>query len=134
MSGILPIFVVSAAPTTATDFLFMVCASRGFEERQRDRVALPGETDAQGHVEDERFGRLRAIDDVRHHARTFGKRDDGDRIRLVAHVGAWAVVDDVGIKDGLAARGIAFDGAAAAARTEGARREVAAALAFLAAL
>src|SRR5690606_10315983 len=68
-SGMTPILVVSAAPTTATDPGFMMCVpstGRG-EKGQADGVALLRERDLQRHVELQRLGRLRAVHDVGHH-------------------------------------------------------------------
>src|SRR5690606_15708732 len=85
--GILPISVVSAAPTTATVFCFIVLPFRGTELRKADLLIRFLEGHFEGHVEDERFRRLRAIDDVRHHARAFGEGDDRDRMRHLTEVG-----------------------------------------------
>src|ERR1700749_1355138 len=81
-SGILPIWVVSAAPTTATDFGFMVLRPRRLEEGERDVVALLGEGDLHRHVELQGFGRLRAVDDVGHHGRALGQLHHGDGVGL----------------------------------------------------
>src|SRR3954453_20109128 len=88
--GMRPSSVVSAAPTIAIDFGFIVSAlptaqgtlfGRGRRDRQaraacrraeqgeRDLVVDLLEGDFERHVEDERLRRLRAIDDVGHHSR-----------------------------------------------------------------
>src|SRR4051794_18547962 len=81
MLGMTPSSVVPAAPTTATAFLRMVSALRRLEHGEGDRIVQRLERNLELHVEFERFGRLRAIDDVAHHPRTFLQRDDGDRVR-----------------------------------------------------
>src|ERR1700755_2006155 len=69
--GMTPSSVVSAAPTTATWFLRMRSPLRRTEQRKGDGVVELFEFHLQRHVEFERFRRLRTIDDIRHHARTF---------------------------------------------------------------
>src|SRR5438128_1709174 len=69
MLGMTPSSVVSAAPTTATWFLRMVLALRRTELGKGDLVVEFLECDFQPHVEFERLGRLRTIDDIAHHAR-----------------------------------------------------------------
>src|SRR5215469_6499481 len=69
MSGMTPSLVVSAAPTMAIDFGFIGSPPRRAEQRQGDLVVEVLEGDLQGHVELQRLGGLRTIDDVRHHAR-----------------------------------------------------------------
>src|SRR5690242_4720255 len=70
-SGILPIWVVSAAPTTAMVFCFIGSSPlRRLEEGERDRLALLGEGDLHRHVEHQRLRRLRAAGDVGHHRGT----------------------------------------------------------------
>src|SRR5204863_8174280 len=103
MSGMTPSRVVSAAPTMAIDFGFIGSPPRRAKEGQGDFVVEPLEGDLDRHVELQRLGGLRAIDNVGHHARTFVELDDGDRIgrREARHR---AVVDDIGIKPALAAR------------------------------
>src|SRR5439155_18726513 len=67
--GMRPSSVVSAAPTMAIDFGFMGSTFRRAEQWQGDLVVDLLEGDFERHVEDESFGRLRAIDDVAHQAR-----------------------------------------------------------------
>src|SRR5689334_24214581 len=69
VSGMTPILVVSAAPTTATLPGFMCVRSLlgRREEGQADVVVLLGERDLERHVELQRLGRLRAVHDVGHH-------------------------------------------------------------------
>src|ERR1700709_1266842 len=74
-SGMTPSSVVSAAPTTATWFLRMTLTLRRTEQGKRDGVVELFEFHLQLHVEFERFRRLRAIDDVGHHARAFVEFD-----------------------------------------------------------
>ena len=94
--GIRPSSVVSAAPTTAIDFRFMSGTCR-FEEGEGDLVGLFFEHHFQGHVELQGLGRLRAFDDVGHHARPFGEFHDRDRIgRREARRGP--MVDDVAVE------------------------------------
>src|SRR5438270_13662795 len=66
-SGILPILVVSAAPTTAIDLRFMELPLHRFEEGERDVVVLRREGHRKWRVQLQRLGRLRAADDVGHH-------------------------------------------------------------------
>src|SRR3546814_9846297 len=66
-SGILPIWVVSAAPTTATDFCFMGSALRRLEPGKGDVVVLFGERHLERHVELQRLRRLRAVHDIGNH-------------------------------------------------------------------
>src|SRR3954471_16174318 len=101
--GITPSSVVSAAPTTATWFLRMVLALRRTEQRKGDLVVEFFEGDFELHVEFERLGRLRAIDDVAHHPRTLVEFDDGDRVRRGEAGRGRAMVDDVAIECALAA-------------------------------
>src|SRR5438128_10413229 len=79
--GMRPISVVSAAPTMAIDFGFIGSAFRRAEQGEGDLVVDLLEGHFERHVEDERFGGLRALDDVGHQARAFIELDDGDRIR-----------------------------------------------------
>src|SRR4029077_10518332 len=67
--GMIPSSVVSAAPTTATWFLRMMLPFRRTEQGKGDLVVELLEFDLDPHVELERLRRLRAIDDVGHHAR-----------------------------------------------------------------
>src|ERR1700741_5305717 len=80
MSGMTPSRVVSAAPTMAIDFGFIGSPRRRAEEGQRDFVVELLEGGFDRHVELQCLGRLRAVDDVRHHPRPFLELDDGDRI------------------------------------------------------
>src|SRR5690242_10668133 len=73
-SGMRPNSVVSAAPTMAIDpgFIgsaFRQSAFRGPEQGKSDLVVHLFEGDLDRHVEHQRLGRLRAIDDVGHHPR-----------------------------------------------------------------
>src|ERR1700735_211199 len=123
MSGMTPSFVVSAAPTTATVLCGIASAFRRTEEGERDRVGLFGEHHFERHVELQRLGRLRAFDNVRHHARTFRKLHHGDRIgRLEA--GDLAMMDHVAIEDRAAAGGECVDLPRCAFRAERAWREI----------
>src|SRR5262249_51985662 len=98
MSGMTPSFVVSAAPTTATELCGIGLAFRRAEERKGDVVVLLREHDLEWHVELQCFRGLRALDDVGHHARAFHQLRDGDGVgRLEArHL---AVVDYVAVED-----------------------------------
>src|SRR5438445_4945543 len=78
MLGITPSSVVSAAPTTATWFRRMTLPLRRTEQRKGDGVIELFERDFEFHVEFERLRRLRAIDDVAHHPRTFVEFDHGN--------------------------------------------------------
>src|SRR5580700_2228963 len=69
--GMTPSSVVSAAPTTATWFLRIALALRRTEQGKGDLVVKLFERDLKPHVELEGLGRLRTIDDVGHHPRTF---------------------------------------------------------------
>src|SRR5262249_23380932 len=80
MVGMTPSSVVSAAPTTATWFLRMTSPLRRTEFRKGDLVVELLEADLEPHVELERLRRLRAVDDVAHHARTFVELDHGDGV------------------------------------------------------
>src|ERR1700728_977710 len=66
-----PIWVVSAAPTTATVLCGIRSAFRRAEEGKRDRVRLGLEHDLDRHVQNERFGRLVTFDNVGHQAGPF---------------------------------------------------------------
>src|SRR3954453_18299976 len=78
--GITPSSVVSAAPTTATWFLRMMLTLRRAEQGKGDLVVEFLKGDFELHVQLERLRRLRAIDDVAHHARTLVEFDHGDCI------------------------------------------------------
>src|SRR6266849_3934603 len=78
--GMRPISVVSAAPTMAIDFGFIASAFRRAEEREGDLVVDFLEGNLELHVELQRLGGLRAVDDVAHHARALVELDDRDRI------------------------------------------------------
>src|ERR1700726_379692 len=72
--GMRPSSVVSAAPTMAIDLRFIAlsfCQSAldGAEQGEGDLVVDFLERDFERHVEDERLGRLGALDDVAHQAR-----------------------------------------------------------------
>src|ERR1700684_4209274 len=103
-----PSSVVSAAPTTVTAFCRIGSVlrqrNRGWPEQgQGDVVVLLLEHDFQRHVELQRFRRLRAFDDVGHHARPFGELHHGDRVGW-CKAGHLAVMDHVAPEDGLAGR------------------------------
>src|SRR5512135_765034 len=95
-SGMRPILVVSAAPTTATDPGLTILFLCRREEWKRDVVSLLCERDMQLHVELQRLRRLRAIHDVGHHHRSLVELHDCNGIRLLAHVGTRPMVDDIG--------------------------------------
>src|SRR3954471_6145143 len=101
--GITPSSVVSAAPTTATWFLRMMLALRRTEQRKGDLVVEFFKGDFELHVEFERLGRLRAIDDVAHHARALVEFDDGDGIGRRETGRRRSVVDDVAVQRAFAA-------------------------------
>src|SRR5215471_10409418 len=123
MSGMTPSLVVSAAPTMAIDFGFIGSPPRRAEEGKGDFVVELLEGDLDRHVELQRLGGLRAIDDVRHHARPLLELDDGDRIgrREARHR---TVVDHIGIEPALAARREDADLARRAGGAEWPRREI----------
>src|SRR5258708_14668933 len=124
MFGMTPSSVVSAAPTIATWFLRICLALRRTEQGKGDLVVESFERDFELHVEFERLRRLRTIDDVAHHARTFGELDDGDRIRWREAGCCGTVIDDVAVERALAARLEHADLARAAGRTERARWKI----------
>src|SRR5262245_44469606 len=73
--GMMPRLVVSAAPTTATDFGFMATSSlarSGLKEGQCDLVRLLLKGNLKRHVEHQGVGRLRATNNAGHHARPLG--------------------------------------------------------------
>src|SRR5438477_9182452 len=74
--GMRPISVVSAAPTMAIDFGFMASTFRRAEEGKADLVVDLLEGHFERHVEDERLGGLRTLDDVGHQARALVELDD----------------------------------------------------------
>src|ERR1700681_2671805 len=121
--GITPSSVVSAAPTTATWFLRMVLTLRRTEQGKGDLVVEFFERDFQLHVEFERLRRLRTIDDVAHHPRSFIQfhHRDGVRRRKAWHP---AVMDDVAVEFCSAAGLERADLARGAGRAERARREI----------
>ena len=124
MSGMTPSSVVSAAPTMAMDFGFIVHQLlRRTEQRQRDLVVELLERDLERHVELQRLGRLRAVDDVGHHARPLVELDHGDRVGR-REAGHRPVVDDVAVEPALAAGLEHRDLARGAGRAERARREI----------
>src|SRR5471030_1753560 len=122
--GITPSSVVSAAPTTATWFLRMMLTLRRTELGKGDLVVELFERDFQLHVEFERLRRLRTIQDVAHHARTFVELDDGDGIRRRETRCGGPMVDDVAVEFGIAAGLEDADLARGAGRTERTRREI----------
>src|SRR5262245_4992826 len=96
--GMTPRLVVSAAPTTATDWGFMGGLASGaggrLEQGQCDFVRLLLEGDLEGHVKHQGLGRLRATDNVGHHARALGELHHGDGIGG-REARCRAMVDDV---------------------------------------
>src|SRR5215217_4971340 len=124
MFGMTPSSVVSAAPTTATAFLRMVLALRRTEQGKGDLVVEFLERDFELHVELERFRRLRAVDDVAHHARAFVEFDNRDRVGRGEAGRRRAVVDDVAVERALAARLEHADLARGTGGAERARREI----------
>ena len=95
--------MVSAAPTMAIDFGFIaVYLSGRAEQREGDLVVHLLEGDFERHVELQRLGGLRAIDDVGHHARPLVELDDGDRIGR-GEARHRAVVDHIAVEPALAA-------------------------------
>src|SRR5688572_17486931 len=103
MLGMTPSSVVSAAPTTATAFLRMCLTLRRAEQGKGDLVVELFERDLEFHVELERFRRLRAIDDVAHHARALIQLDHRDGVRRCEAGGGGTMVYDVAVELALAA-------------------------------
>src|SRR5258705_8438544 len=123
MFGMTPSSVVSAAPTIATWFLRICLALRRTEQGKGDLVVELFERDFQLHVEFERLRRLRTIDNVAHHARTFVQFHHRDSVRR-RKAGHRAVMDHVAVELCLAAGLEYADLARGADRTERAWREV----------
>src|ERR1700722_346396 len=123
MLGMTPSSVVSAAPTTATWFLRIALPLRRTKQRKGDLVVELFERDFQRHVELERLGRLRTIDDVAHHPRAFVELHHRDRIGR-GEAGRRAMMDDVAVELALAARLEDGDLAGGAGRAERTRREI----------
>src|SRR5271156_3993919 len=75
--GMTPSSVVSAAPTTAMDFCFISRSPNAradrLEQRQGNGIGLLLKSDLKRHVELQGFRRLRAADNVGHHARALGQ-------------------------------------------------------------
>src|ERR1700730_14673065 len=95
--GMTPRSVVSAAPTTATECCFkayLASFAGRREEGQGNLVALFLEGHLEPHVEHQRIGRLRAADDIGHHARTLVQLDDGNSVGG-REAGRRAVMDDI---------------------------------------
>ena len=125
MFGILPISVVSAAPTAATLFCFM--ASQAPAGLNRGRVIRPKSSNftSTRHVELQRLGRLRAIHDIGHHLRPFGQLHHRDGMGLRAPMSwARAVVDHIAPEHALAGGLEDLDVAGAALGAERAGRKV----------
>src|SRR5579859_5461019 len=80
-SGILPSLVVSAAPTTAMERGFIGASGSGRLEQGKSDGAEGLEGDLERHVELQRFGGLRATDDIGHHPRPLGQFHHGDGMR-----------------------------------------------------
>src|SRR5579859_6390982 len=123
MFGMTPSSVVSAAPTTATWFLRMCLTPCRAEQGQGDRLVELFEFNLEVHVKFERFRRLRTIDDIAHHSRTFFQFDHGDGIRR-RETRDRTVMDHVAVKLRLAARLEHADLARGAGRAERSRREI----------
>src|SRR5712692_4010579 len=121
--GMRPISVVSAAPTMAIDFGFIGLSLRRAEQREGDFVVDLLEGDLERHVEDQRLGGLRALDDVAHHARAFIELDHGDRVWR-GEARDRPVMDHIAVEPALAARLEHADLARRAMRAERARREI----------
>src|SRR5665213_3294581 len=101
----------------------MTLALRRTEQRKGDLVVELFEFDFQLHVEFERLRRLRAIDDVAHHARAFVELDHGDGVGR-GETRHRTVMDHVAVEFSLAARLEDADLAGSAGRAERARREI----------
>src|SRR5580700_4489272 len=127
MPGMTPSSVVSAAPTTATVPGFIEClgslAAGRLEQGQGDLLGLFLEGDLERHIEHQGIRRLRAADDVGHHARALGKLDNGNRVWR-REAGRRAMVDDVTEEPGLAARLDDRDFARGAFGAERTRRKI----------
>src|SRR5207247_920055 len=121
--GMRPISVVSAAPTMATDFGFMASTFRRAEQGKGDLVVDLLEGDFERHVEDERLGGLRALDDIGHQARAFVELDDRDRIRR-GEARHRPVMDHIAEEPAPAGGAKDADAAGRAMRAERARREI----------
>src|SRR5512147_408125 len=80
MLGMTPSSVVSAAPTTATWFLRMMLPLRRTEQGKGDLVVEFFEFHLDLHIQFKCFRRLRAVDDVGHHAWAFVELDDGNGV------------------------------------------------------
>src|ERR1700753_3406760 len=102
--GMTPSSVGSAAPTTATWFLRIALSLRRTEQGKGDLVVKLFEFDLDFHVEFERLRRLRAIDDVAHHARSFVEFDNGDGVGWCEAGRSRAMIDDVAVELALPAR------------------------------
>src|SRR5467141_3106593 len=101
----------------------MILALRRTKQGKGDGVVELFERDFQLHVEFERLRRLRTIDDIAHHARTFVELHHGDGVRR-REAGYRAVMDDVAIEFRLAAGLEYADLARGTGRAERARREI----------
>src|SRR5579872_680504 len=123
MLGMTPSSVVSAAPTTATWFLRMILPLRRTEQGKGDGVVELFELDLKLHVELERFGSLRTIDDVGHHSRALVEFDHRDRIGR-GEARRRAMMDDIAVELALAACLENGDLARGAVGTEGPRRKI----------
>src|SRR5262249_45747485 len=97
---------------------------RRTEHGKRDLVVELFERDFQPHVELERLRRLRAIDDVAHHARALVELNDRDGIGRGEARRGGTMVDDVAVELALAARLEGADLARGAGWAERPRREV----------
>src|SRR6185437_6408330 len=122
--GMTPSSVVSAAPTTATWFLRMMLPFRRTEQGKGDLVVELFEFHLDLHVELERFRRLRTVDDVAHHPRTFVELHHCDRVRRREAGCGGAEIDHVAVEETLAARLEYRNLARGAGRAERARRKI----------
>src|SRR5579862_7691379 len=123
-----PNSVVSAAPTMAIDFGFMLSAFRrlafrGPEQGERYLVVDLLESYFELHVELEGLGGLRALDDVRHHPQPLVEFNNRDRVgrREARHR---PVMDHVAVEPAPAGRLEHADLARRAMRAERPRREI----------
>src|SRR5262249_52241753 len=96
---------------------------RRTEEGQGDRVILLREHHFKRHVELQCLRCLRTLDDVGHHARTFGELHHRDGVGWL-EAGHLAVMDDVAVQDGFTGRGEYADLARAAFWAERSWRKI----------
>jgi len=101
----------------------MILTLRRAEQGKGDLVVEFFERDFELHVQFERLRRLRTIDDVAHHARTFVELHHGDGVRR-REARYRTVMDDVAVEFCLAAGFEHVDLARGAGRAERSRREI----------